>query len=116
MEHATMAFKCFDRPFEIGRYEAVPLPQARGARVRSLRGALWITQEGDREDHVVCPGGSFTVERDGVTLVSAPHGPGTVLVTRPAPQHKGAFLRWLAIARDYLLHSRRSSWTDCTQR
>lgn len=109
MEHAIKAFKCYGRPLELGRHAALPLAQARGARVRSLRGTLWITQEGDREDYVVRAGDSFTVARNGVTLVSAPQGPGTVLVTQSAPQHDGVLARWLAQSFDYLLQTRRTS-------
>jgi hypothetical protein len=84
MEHALKTFKCFDRPLELGRYAALPLAQARGAFVRSLRGTLWVTQDGDSEDHFVRAGESFTIERDGVTLVSTLQYAGTVLVTQPA--------------------------------
>ena len=109
MEHASKAFKCYGRPLELGCFAALPLAQARGARVRSLRGTLWITQEGDCEDYLVRAGESFTVERDGVTLVSAADGPGTVLVTQPAPPHDGVLARWLALSREYLLLIRRPS-------
>jgi hypothetical protein len=102
MEHAIMAFKRFDQPFEISRHEAVPLPQVRGAILRCLRGTLWITQEGDREDHFVHAGEGYTVNRDGVTLVTAPRGPSTLFVTRPRPQREGLLtrgaLRWRRFA------------------
>ncbi len=130
MEHANSAFKSYGKPFELGRYEALPLTDARGARVRSLRGTLWITQEGDSADHLVGAGEDFTVNRDGVTLVTVVEGPGTLVVTRPvprydgmlerwlqrtalvmrpAPRHPGAIARWLATSRLYLLQSRRPS-------
>lgn len=109
MRQANEGFNRYDRPVELTRHQALPLPQARGARVRSLRGTLWITQEGDREDHLVRDGESFTVERDGVTLVSAAHGASTVLVTRPVPQGSDALANWFAVTRNYLLQPRRSS-------
>ena len=109
MEHAIKAFKCYGQPLELGRHAALPLAHVRGARVRSLRGTLWITQEGDGHDHVVRAGESFTVERDGVTLVSAPQGPGMLLVNPPAPQHDGVLSNWLALSRNYLRHIRRPS-------
>ena len=109
MEHPINAFKCFDRPLDLGRYGALPLAHARGARVRSLRGTLWITQEDDREDHIVNAGESFTVDRDGTTLVSAAHGTGTVVITRPAPRPCGALARWLDVTRDFLLRTGRTS-------
>ena len=107
MEHLLTAFKGYDQPLDLGRYATLPLAQARGARVRCLRGTLWITQEGDREDYFVRAGESFTIERDGVTLVSAPHGRGTVLVMPPAPKRESAIGRWLALSGEYLLQTRR---------
>ncbi len=109
MRHANEHFNCYDRLLELGRYQPLALEQARGARVKSVRGTLWITQEGDREDHVVRAGESFTVERDGVTLVSAAQGACTVMVSRAMPQLTGALGRWLAVSRDYLLQPRSSS-------
>jgi len=130
MEHANSAFKGYGRPFKLGRYGALPLTDARGTRVCSLRGTLWITQEGDSEDHIVGSGEDFTVNRDGVTLVTAVEGPGTLMVTRPvprndgmlerwlqrtalvmrsAPRHPGAIERWLATSRLYLSQSRKPS-------
>lgn len=95
MEHTGKAFKGYGWPFELGRHAALPLTEARGARVYSLRGTLWITQEGDREDHIVSAGEDFTVNRDGVTLVTVLQGPSTLLVTRPAPRDDGVLERWL---------------------
>lgn len=86
MEHTLKTFKCFDQPLELGRYAALPLDRARGAFVRSLRGTLWVTQDGDSEDHFVRAGESFTIKRDGVTLVSTLQDAGTVLVTQPTLQ------------------------------
>jgi DUF2917 family protein len=106
MERALETFKYFDRPLELGHPAVLPLAQARGASVHSLRGTRWVTQEGDREDYFVRAGESFRIEHDGVTLVSAPQGAGTVLITRPAarphPQRDGILKRWLALPRQYL--------------
>jgi hypothetical protein len=130
MKHANPAFKGNGQPFELGRYGALPLTDAYGARVRSLRGTLWITQEGDSADHLVGAGEDFTVNRDGMTLVTAVEGPSTLVVTRPVlrsdgmlerwlqrtalvmrpvPRRPGAIERWLATSRLYLLQSRRPS-------
>jgi len=89
-------FKDYGRSIELGRYGALPLTDARGARVRSLRGTLWITQEGDGEDHIVNAGDDFTVSRNGVTLVAAVDGPGAFVVAPPVPRAGGLIERWLA--------------------
>ena len=95
MEHAGKDYKGYGGPFELARYAALPLEQARGARVRSMRGMLWITQEGDPEDHIVNAGEDFYVSRGGTTLVAALDGPATVLVTPCAPPCNDAIERWL---------------------
>jgi len=95
MNHANQAFKSYGRPLVLGRYAALPLVRARGARVRSVRGMLWITQEGDATDHIVNAGEDFVVSRDGVTLVAALDGPSTVVITPPAPRDGGVLERWL---------------------
>jgi len=95
MKQASKAYKGYGRHIELGRYAALPLDEARGARVHSVRGTLWITQQGDGEDHIVRAGEDFLVNRDGTTLVAALDGPATVLVTAPAPRERGAIERWL---------------------
>ena len=95
MKQASKAYKGYGQHIELGRYAALPLDEARGTRVRSVRGTLWITQQGDSEDHIVRAGEDFLVSRDGTTLVSALDGPATVLVTTPAPRERGVLERWL---------------------
>jgi hypothetical protein len=36
-----------------------------GLEIRVLTGTVWVTQEGDLEDHVVAAGGSFVADRSG---------------------------------------------------
>ena len=47
------------------------LVNAAGAELHACRGALWITQAGDVVDHVLEPGGSLTLDRNGASLVCA---------------------------------------------
>ncbi len=47
------------------------LEAARGALVRCLDGLVWITQDGDRADHLVGAGDSFRIDRDGTVVVQA---------------------------------------------
>jgi Protein of unknown function (DUF2917) len=58
-----------------------------GLRVRCLRGVLCITQANDSDDIVIHEGQSFTLDRRGVALVSAPVGPADIAIaiaTEPA--------------------------------
>ena len=47
------------------------ITNGRGKTVSVSSGSLWITQEGDRRDHHVGPGGSFRIDAPGLTLISA---------------------------------------------
>lgn len=42
-----------------------------GTIVKSLKGRLWVTQEGDLNDYVVPPGGRFCAAGNGNIVVSA---------------------------------------------
>jgi len=43
----------------------------RGTRLQSLGGGLWVTQNGDPEDHSLQPGQAFVVSRKGKVVVTA---------------------------------------------
>ena len=51
--------------------ELIRLDDARGTSLRVTRGTLWITQDQDSRDIVLSAGDTWTVERDGLTLVEA---------------------------------------------
>ncbi len=55
----------------LGSREAITLVDIRGATLRVTRGALWMTQQRDRQDIVLRVGDSWAVERDGDTVVEA---------------------------------------------
>lgn len=55
----------------LGSREAITLADIRGATLRVTRGALWMTQQRDRQDIVLRVGDSWAVERDGDTVVEA---------------------------------------------
>jgi hypothetical protein len=42
-----------------------------GSRVTCVRGMVWLTQEQDRLDHILCAGESFVCDRAGAVLVNA---------------------------------------------
>ncbi len=51
--------------------QVLSLDDARGAHIRALTGTVWITQEGSRKDHIVGPGDTLVVARNGRTVVQA---------------------------------------------
>ncbi len=51
--------------------DVVELDDARGTTLTVLRGHAWLTQHRDPRDIVLSAGDSWTIERDGVTLVEA---------------------------------------------
>lgn len=71
------------------------LRAARGTRLRSVAGTLWVTVDGDPTDRVLLAGQQWAVDSAGPLLVSALDGPATVGLCgprRPAPRWR----RWLA--------------------
>jgi hypothetical protein len=51
-----------------------------GACVKCITGALWLTQEGDLQDHLLKAGQSFTLDQQGIVLVQGlPCGKALVL-------------------------------------
>src|SRR5450631_780563 len=83
---------------EVRRQQVLSLRDASGVRLRCTRGSLWVTQEGGGQDIVLAPGECFTVERDGLTMVSALKE-GSVLIASAPTRHVdniGARMRrWL---------------------
>jgi hypothetical protein len=51
--------------------QVLTLDDAAGARISSRAGTLWVTEEGAFTDHIVESGASFTLRRDGRTVVQA---------------------------------------------
>lgn len=63
------------------------LTAARGTRVRSLSGTLWVTIDGDLSDHMLEPGESVLIDSDAQVLVSPLGGTATVgLCEQPQPE------------------------------
>ena len=65
--------------------EVLRLRDAMGARVQCLRGALWVTQHRDPEDHFIGPGGALTLDRPGLALIHA-MAPAEVVLSESAPR------------------------------
>jgi len=66
-----MNIKADTARLSLARANTLTLDSARGALVRCLEGGLWITQHGDRNDHVIAAGGAFLVDRDGAVVLQA---------------------------------------------
>ena len=64
--------------------EALAMDDARGTLVRCLEGTLWVTQDGDRDDHVLRVGETMRIDRDGPTVVQAMTG-SRLAVCAPEP-------------------------------
>lgn len=56
---------------ELDYRAVVPLENAKGAKVDCLRGRLWISEWGRRDDIVLNSGQSYVIAGGGVTLVQA---------------------------------------------
>src|SRR4051812_45061392 len=70
-EGSQMTVHQDSRVWQLAPGELVQLAGARGTHLRVTEGTLWVTLERDLRDVVVLPGGSFTIDRGGLTLVEA---------------------------------------------
>jgi quercetin dioxygenase-like cupin family protein len=51
--------------------QVLTLDDAAGTRIRARSGTVWVTEENDREDHIVRAGDARTVARGGRTVIQA---------------------------------------------
>lgn len=56
------------------RGQTACLRDAQGIEVRVTEGCLWLTQERDVQDHVIETGGTFRIDRPGITVLTARRG------------------------------------------
>ena len=70
----------YTRIWDLAPGEIVKLDGARGTMLRVTRGVLWITLQDDTRDVIVAAGDTFTIDRDGLTLIEAQDA-ATVCVT-----------------------------------
>jgi len=95
------------KPLDLTAGDLLRLSDAKGTTVRVTRGTLWITQDCDVNDIVLTAGDTWTVERDGLTLVEAQadtvallagHSAEPVRLLRTPRKRQSriaTFLRWL---------------------
>ena len=74
------------RAIAMTRGTLVRIEDGKGTQVHVWDGELWITQEGDRHDHLVKAGESFELKHDGATVINALRR-GVVTVTTLASAH-----------------------------
>lgn len=72
----------------LDRAERLALTDAAGAVAAVKSGCLWITMENDLRDIVLTPGDTWTIERDGRTIISAEEK-STLVLTEPIPRRAG---------------------------
>jgi len=65
--------------------EVIRLYDPLGARVECVRGALWITQDKDFEDHFLAANDALTLDRGGLALIHAQQ-PSKIVLVEPAPR------------------------------
>jgi hypothetical protein len=68
---AAMAIRINDSCFDLRKHQIMRFDDATGTDIVCLRDELWLTQDGDLRDVVLAPGEHFTLDCDGVALVSA---------------------------------------------
>ena len=51
--------------------QVVTLDDVEGMRILARSGTVWVTEEGDRHDHIVGPGATLIVAHPGRTVVQA---------------------------------------------
>jgi hypothetical protein len=56
---------------ELQEGAVVTLRDAQGTRIVTRSGSVWVTEEGDRQDHIMGPGDARVVARSGRTIVQA---------------------------------------------
>jgi hypothetical protein len=56
-------------------------PTRHGMKVHDEAGTLWLTQEGDPDDHVLEAGDTFETKRTGALVVQAISGEATVRIS-----------------------------------
>ncbi len=67
-------------PVYLKARESLRITDGAGRKLKCLRGRLWITQDGDREDRVIGSGEALVLNRPGLSLVTALSDPALLVV------------------------------------
>lgn len=73
-------------PVALHPSRSLDIRDGKGTVIMARSGKVWITQADDTRDHFLKPGQSFTVDRNGLTLVLAMGGPASITIL-PAQEH-----------------------------
>lgn len=94
-----------DHLYQLERNQILRVRDGKGAALRIVAGALWLTQQGDARDIVLEAGDDFVLDRNGLSVL-IPLGPGPVrLVLGDAKTATRTALAWLPLARPRLRFS-----------
>jgi len=59
------------RLLKLSHHDLLELCDARGSTLQVVRGTVWVTQQGTRDDVVLNAGDAWTLEKHGLTVVEA---------------------------------------------
>jgi hypothetical protein len=65
---------------------SLDIRDGKGTVIAARSGTVWITQAGDKRDIFLMPGETFTVDRNGLTLVGAIGAPAAITLL-PVQDH-----------------------------
>ena len=65
-------------------HQMIRLQDPEGTRVQVVSGALWITQDADRQDHWLEADSALTLDRPGLALIHAQQ-PSEIVLIEPTP-------------------------------
>jgi len=78
------------------RGELLRISEGLGREIRVTAGCVWITQHRDSADYIVQAGGSFRINRPGVTLVTAMKAAAIETSMACRSRASGPVKRWYA--------------------
>jgi hypothetical protein len=99
MKGVAMNLKLDRAELRLEARQILRLRDSAGTSVQCVKGALWITQHRDREDHFMGAGDTLTLDRPGLALIHAVEPAEFVLSGLAAcPSPSGRFARALVAA------------------
>lgn len=102
MNTTVVDYKHSPGHLELAPNSAVSVIAERGTEVRVDQGLVWITQEGDGEDHIAAAGTRFCSGYDGRIVMTALSGASHVTISWTDPRRSGGYVRsgvWLDYGR-----------------